>query len=83
MKTKEMKEEFNLKENRKELKKVLQNTRSDLIKEINYVFGLIEEQDKEFIKRLKEKGFVTCMSNGVKKLIILVEEIDKLSGDLK
>ena len=51
-----MKEELNLSEKRKELRKDIKKTENK--RDINFLFSLldiIEKQDKKFIKRLKEE----------------------------
>ena len=69
-----------LSEKRKELIKHLEETNLDDF--VPYIFGLIEKQDKEFIKKLKEE-----MQRGENYETIFgsvwfkEETIDKLAGD--
>jgi len=86
------KEEFNLSEKRKELKtKIINDFFSEVYKldknvqkVSNEIFDKIEEQDKEFIKRLKEEicrldieEGLLCSAEGE----IMRRVIDKLAGE--
>ena len=67
---------FNLKEKRKELMKTLKLSRTDLIDEINFILKLVKQQDKEFIKRLKE-DILEVIGSGES----VYNFIDKLAGN--
>ncbi len=77
--------EFNLSEKRKrlinnvEILKMFKNIKEDNDK-IIFILGLVEEQDKEFIKRLKEE---ILGKQGIleKDYFEIIKEIDKLAGD--
>ena len=79
-----MKTEFNLSEKRKELNEDCQGF------SVSSIMDLVEQQDKEFIKRLKEKQYVWVTDNAETGeghyqispvgIFIKVEDIDKLAG---
>ena len=71
------KKEFKLKDKRKELFEEVFDKKIE--KELFVIFNCIEDQDKEFIRRLKE-GFLEFPETYFKEDI--EQEIDKLSGDL-
>lgn len=74
---KKMEKEFNLKDKRKELFEEVFD--KEIEKELFIIFNCIEDQDKEFIKRLKEELPYNKKSWSGKVHNI----IDKLSGELK
>ena len=77
-----MKEEIKTLKERNILRKYLEDCFLSKL-EINSIFIIIEEQDKEFIKRLKEEIVEICDLHNIKgeecKVRILYD-IDKLSG---
>lgn len=82
--------EFNLSEKRKELFSDLINAGGMTNNEMNLlrsVEGWINEQDKEFIKKLKEKFVLTKGEEEPNNVMSwnkdFHDEIDKLAGDLK
>lgn len=71
---------------RKELKKVLGNSRPDLIKEIDFVLNLVRQQDREFIQKLKislrdKYSDKKCLYETAIITGKVFEEIDKLAGE--
>lgn len=48
---------------------------------IESIFQEIKNQDKEFIKRLKENSTFERGNVGINKKIIYVNDLDKLAGD--
>ena len=72
-------QETSLSDKRKELIKHLEETNLDDF--VPYIFGLIEKQDKEFIKKLKEE--IEPLRYGIKvpNANRLKEKINKLAGD--
>lgn len=71
--------EFKLSEKRKEIKKMLIKCFPN--KHYDFVFDLIEKQDNEFIRLLKENEDIGLLLNQVPHIYDkLMEIIDKLAG---
>ena len=71
-----------LSDKRKELKDNISKELSPYV--VDFVFRKIEEQDKQFIKDLKDKVYLMDYEEGLfctEERELLFKEIDKLAGD--